>query len=211
MIQHCPTPTELDDLELLVSGAYAPLARFNEPGSAVTLDLPEGWRRRGDISWRTSTWNLRRMGLGGMALIELTEEERRRAKLPDDFMALRARHVGEFGDHAVAKRAGLQKGDILIEFDGQGGQMSETQLLAYTMQRKRPGDVVSVTVLRDGHAWRFCHLSRVDVRTGQRLKANQQIGLVGSTGHTFGPHLHLERSSGPTWAYNAVLDPTEGW
>ena len=42
MIQHCPTPTELDDLELLVSGAYAPLSRFNEPGSAVTLDLPDG-------------------------------------------------------------------------------------------------------------------------------------------------------------------------
>lgn len=42
MIQHCPTPTELDDLELLVSGAYAPLTRFNEPGSVVTLDLPDG-------------------------------------------------------------------------------------------------------------------------------------------------------------------------
>ena len=42
MIQHCPTPTELDDLELLVSGAYAPLSRFNEPGSPVTLDLPDG-------------------------------------------------------------------------------------------------------------------------------------------------------------------------
>ena len=42
MIQHCPTPTELDDLELLVSGAYAPLHRFNEPGSPVTLTLPDG-------------------------------------------------------------------------------------------------------------------------------------------------------------------------
>ncbi|WP_307807745.1 adenylyl-sulfate kinase [Nocardioides xinjiangensis] len=42
MIQHCPTPTELDDLELLASGAYAPLRRFNEPGSVVTLRLPEG-------------------------------------------------------------------------------------------------------------------------------------------------------------------------
>ncbi len=42
MIQHCPTPTELDDLELLVSGAYAPLARFNEPGSVVRIGLPEG-------------------------------------------------------------------------------------------------------------------------------------------------------------------------
>jgi sulfate adenylyltransferase len=42
VIQHCPTPTELDDLELLVSGAYAPLTRFNEPGSPVTLTLPDG-------------------------------------------------------------------------------------------------------------------------------------------------------------------------
>lgn len=42
MIQHCPTPTELDDLELLVSGAYAPLTRFDEPGSPVTLALPDG-------------------------------------------------------------------------------------------------------------------------------------------------------------------------
>ncbi|WP_307861850.1 adenylyl-sulfate kinase [Nocardioides sp. SYSU D00065] len=42
MIQHCPTPTELDDLELLVSGAYAPTTRFNEPGSVVTLHLPDG-------------------------------------------------------------------------------------------------------------------------------------------------------------------------
>ncbi|ANH38211.1 putative adenylyl-sulfate kinase [Nocardioides dokdonensis FR1436] len=38
--QHCPSPRELDDLELLVSGALAPLTAFNEPGSVVTLDLP---------------------------------------------------------------------------------------------------------------------------------------------------------------------------
>ncbi|GAB2888688.1 adenylyl-sulfate kinase [Nocardioides pacificus] len=39
--QHCPTPTELDDLELLVHGAFAPLTAFNEPGSPVTLTLPD--------------------------------------------------------------------------------------------------------------------------------------------------------------------------
>ncbi|WP_240311852.1 adenylyl-sulfate kinase [Nocardioides houyundeii] len=38
--QHCPTPVELDDLELLLSGALAPLTGFNEPGSVVTLTLP---------------------------------------------------------------------------------------------------------------------------------------------------------------------------
>ncbi|MGL5825640.1 MAG: adenylyl-sulfate kinase [Nocardioides sp.] len=38
--QHCPTPRELDDLELLVSGALAPVSGFNEPGSPITLTLP---------------------------------------------------------------------------------------------------------------------------------------------------------------------------
>lgn len=39
--QHCPTPAELDDLELLTTGAYGDLRAFNEAGSAVTLHLPE--------------------------------------------------------------------------------------------------------------------------------------------------------------------------
>ena len=38
--QHCPTPRELADLELLTGGALAPLTGFNQPGSPVTLDLP---------------------------------------------------------------------------------------------------------------------------------------------------------------------------
>lgn len=38
--QHCPTPRELDDLQLLTTGALAPLTVFNAPDSVVTLDLP---------------------------------------------------------------------------------------------------------------------------------------------------------------------------
>ncbi|GAW48469.1 MULTISPECIES: adenylyl-sulfate kinase [unclassified Nocardioides] len=39
--QFCPSPRELDDLELLVTGALVPTVVFNEPGSPVTLELPE--------------------------------------------------------------------------------------------------------------------------------------------------------------------------
>jgi len=39
--QHCPSSRELADLELLTSGALAPLTGFNQPGSPVTLALPE--------------------------------------------------------------------------------------------------------------------------------------------------------------------------
>jgi sulfate adenylyltransferase len=42
--QHCPTPRELADLELLTGGAFAPVAAFNEPGSPITLELPAALR-----------------------------------------------------------------------------------------------------------------------------------------------------------------------
>ena len=38
--QHCPSPRELDDLELLSTGALLPLTGFNEPGSVVTIEVP---------------------------------------------------------------------------------------------------------------------------------------------------------------------------
>ncbi|MEX2120747.1 MAG: Trx7/PDZ domain-containing (seleno)protein [Pirellulales bacterium] len=132
----------------------AQVARKGEKLDLV-LTLDEGWRRRDDISWRATTWDLRRMGLGGLLLEELLPDERSEAGLPDDSMALRVKHAGEYGDHAVALRAGFRKDDILVAFDGQRGRMTESQLLAHTLQEKRPGDTVAATVLRNGQRKQF--------------------------------------------------------
>lgn len=48
----------------------------------------------------------------------------------------------------------------------------------------------------------FLHLSRIDVREGEHVVKGQQIGAVGATGRTTGPHLH--------WAmkwHDARIDP----
>ena len=38
----------------------------------------------------------------------------------------------------------------------------------------------------------YAHMSRIDVKPGQRIAQGQRIGAVGSTGMSTGPHLHYE-------------------
>lgn len=123
--------------------------RAGKPMKA-TMTLPAGWRQRNDISWRATTWDLRRMVFGGIYLLPLTDDERQQAGLPADKLGLRAQHVGEYGDHARAKQAGIRKNDIIVGYDGRTAAATESDLIAYGLQHKRPGDTVSIDVLREG-------------------------------------------------------------
>jgi serine protease Do len=116
---------------------------------SLTLRLNDGWRR-GNISWRPTTWALRQMGLGGMQIENLKDEDRRLAKISPNRMALKIDHVGEYGEHAIAKRAGLQRSDIIVSFDGKDSRMTESELLDYTLRQKHRGDLVEVVVVRGG-------------------------------------------------------------
>ena len=49
-----------------------------------------------------------------------------------------------------------------------------------------------VVELADGTELWYCHLSSMSVHAGQELITGDQIGLVGSTGNSTGPHLHVE-------------------
>lgn len=53
------------------------------------------------------------------------------------------------------------------------------------------GNVVTIAV-GEGVRTMLAHLSQVDVGVGQRVEQGAIVGLVGATGRTTGPHLHLE-------------------
>jgi hypothetical protein len=133
------------------AGSIETEVRRGEAKTTVRLELEPGWRRASDISWRTSTWDLRRMGTGGLVVEHVPVAERAKLPINTNGMALRVKHVGQFGEHAAAKRAGFQQEDVLVEFDGQSDLMTETALLAHAVQKTRPKDHVPVTVLRGGN------------------------------------------------------------
>ena len=116
----------------------------------IELALKPGWRSGGDISWRTTTWDLRRMATGGLVLEDLADAQRLKTKLGTRNLALLVKHVGQYGEHAVAKRAGFQKGDIIVEVPGLRGRSSETDYLARILASKMRGDSMMIWVLRRG-------------------------------------------------------------
>ncbi len=121
----------------------------------LALKLPAGWRRGGDLSWRVTSWAYRRMLTGGMKLSDLPEENREELRLAPNKMSLLVQHVGQYGAHAAAKRAGLRKGDILVSYAGHDDLQTESQLFAHALNHHRPGDRITVEVLREGRKKEF--------------------------------------------------------
>ena len=78
--QYCPSPRELDDLELLTTGALVPIVAFNEPDSPVTLSLPGDVQAAAEIAGGVGLVDpeglpLARVSLPGGAVESLTHAQ----------------------------------------------------------------------------------------------------------------------------------------
>ena len=126
----------------------ATVVRAGKP-TKLELNLPKDWKQLDDIAWRASSWQLRRMALGGLFLKKMPEAVREELKLPDSKWVLRAEHVGQFAPHNAAKEAGVVKGDIFVSFNGKEFSR-ETDLLEYALNEVPPGTAVPLVIWRAG-------------------------------------------------------------
>lgn len=129
-------------------GTIKAQVRRSEQTTSCEIVLNSGWRTHEDFTWRASTWPLRRMALGGMVLKPMLLEDRTQLGLSPDQMALRVDGVGNFAPHDRAKKAGVAKGDILIEYDGRRDFMKEKDLLVYALNQIEPGRSVAMRFRR---------------------------------------------------------------
>lgn len=117
---------------------------------SLEMTLPDRWRERDDIAWRVSSWPLRRMVFGGMVLKPVDPARRSNLKIPDGKLALEVTHVGQYGLHATAKKAGIRKGDVVVGYGGRDDLRRETDLLAYGTRNFQSGDTIPIEILRGG-------------------------------------------------------------
>ncbi len=132
------------------SGVLPIVARRGDKTGNFKLQLEPGWRTVNGMNQRVGNWPMRAMAFGGLRL-EAMEEDAKKAKgIPPGKLALLALNVGQYGRHALAKKQGFKKDDIIVEVDGDRSPLSEADLMEDILLHHKPGDRIPVTVLRGG-------------------------------------------------------------
>ncbi len=118
----------------------------------ITLAVPKGWRQKSDFTWRILVWYLRHQVLGTAPLKELSADERKQHRLSEGNLALLVKIPPGWvkAPQVKSTRKFLRNGDIIVALEGNKKRISESTLLAYLIQQKKPGQKVSLTILRGG-------------------------------------------------------------
>ena len=120
----------------------------------LMLTLNPGWRKGSDISWRTTTGELRLVALGGMVLQDLSDTERQRNGIGNTQMALNVETVNRrsrrSSSETNAQKAGIHRGDIIVAYGARTDRLMESGIIAYVLQDEPQAKALPIKLLRSG-------------------------------------------------------------
>jgi len=118
---------------------------------AVSIALAAGWRRTYSYADNLSTGWASRQRTAGMRVDAMTPEEKSKIGLGAGALALKIRDLSpDFARdrNTSPKKVGLLKGDVIVEVDGRKDPLTESEFLAYLLQKKKPGDKAKLGYVR---------------------------------------------------------------
>ena len=89
---------------------------------------------------------------------------------------------GDLRFHAGIDIAAESGTDIYSAFDGEIIEADYDKWNGNYLKIKHDNDIMTV----------YCHCKKLNVKKGQKIRAGEVVGTVGSTGSSTGPHLHFE-------------------
>ncbi len=127
------------------------------------------------------------------ALARMAALEQGLTRVPQVMPTRFARMTSRFGyrQDPFTGAAALHSG---LDFGGRHGEpilAAAAGTVSFVGTKGGYGNVVEVTH-GNGMMTRYAHLSRFTARRGQQVAAGEEIGALGSTGRSTGPHLHFE-------------------
>ena len=152
-------------------------------GRLIAAEFVNGGRRY------TGVWYQDTRGKGGYYSFEGQSKRRSFLASPLEFSRVSSGFATRM--HPILKQWQQHRGVDYPASSGTPVRCVADGVVEFAGVRNGYGNVVEVRHGAD-RATLYAHLSRIDVRAGQRIDQGVRIGTVGATGWATGPHLHFE-------------------
>ena len=140
-------------------------------------------------------------------IISLAKERERKLSVIPSVFPLNYNELQKVGSgfglrkHPILRRVKMHKGIDLVA--KRGSKIKATGIGTVITARYSLGYGKHVKIDHGyGYVSVYAHMSKILVKKGQKVKHNDLIGLVGSTGRSTGPHLHYE-----VWKDGKAINP----
>ena len=158
-------------------------------GEGVSAQIPDLSHLLAQLEQRA---DLRESQLAALENVILTRELKE--EIHPEGRPVSAGYISSYFGERADPFDGLEKFHKGVDFAGSMGQdvvAVAAGVVTWAGQRSGYGKLIEINH-GDGYSTRYAHNERALVSVGQTVKRGESIALMGSTGHSTGPHVHFE-------------------